>query len=364
MHKGKVLSKDFRVDNLVENANILEIKSVESILPIHEAQIVSHLKTHRQKICLYFLISLFHSVFAVKIMTISIPCSTSNLGPGFDTLGLALNRYLIVTAEPASATVVTVEGRGQSHIAIDEKNLVYAAMLHTARQIGTPMTPVRLHLKNEIPACGGLGGSGAAVAGGVFLANELLNGGLSRDEMLNIAVSIEGHPDNVSAALFGGLTVNCFDARGTVHCRGIRIEHPLSVVTCSPEFQVQTKQARKILPEQIPMRDAVTNIENAASLVAALMLGDAEALRHTTRDMLHERYRASLIPGFDDVKQAALDNGALSFNISGAGPTVFSFAVANEHAIADAMVRAFSRNGQTATGEIMKIENCGITILS
>jgi len=296
-------------------------------------------------------------------MTILIPCSTSNLGPGFDTLGLALNRYLHVTAEAVSSTIITVEGNGKNHIAANERNLVYTSMRHTAQHLGKQLPAVRLHLKNEIPACGGLGGSGAAVAGGVFLANELLNGGLSRDEMLNIAVAIEGHPDNVSAALFGGLTVNCFDAQRNVHCRSVKIEHPLFVVTCSPNFQVHTKQARKILPQQIPLKDAVTNIENAASLVAALMSGDMEALRYATHDTLHEQYRATLIPGFDDVKQAALDNGALSFNISGAGPTVFAFAVTNERRIADAMVQAFSKNGQTATGEFMTIENRGITIL-
>jgi homoserine kinase len=297
-------------------------------------------------------------------MTIITPCSTSNLGPGFDTLGLALNRYLYVSAEAAPSTVITVEGSGKNHIATNERNLVYASMLHTAQYFGKSLPAVKLHLKNEIPAYGGLGGSGAAVAGGVFLANELLNGGLTRDEMLNIAVAIEGHPDNVSAALFGGLTVNCFDTQRNVHCRSVRIEYPLSIITCSPHFQVQTKQARKILPEQIPLKDAVTNIENAASLVAALMSGDTDALRYATCDTLHEQYRAALIPGFDDVKQAALDNGALSFNISGAGPTVFAFATGNEQSIADAMVRAFSKHGQAATAEIMTVENRGITIQS
>jgi len=134
------------------------------------------------------------------------------------------------------------------------------------------------------------------------------------------------------------------------------------VVTCSPHFQVQTKQARKILPQQVPLKDAVRNIENASSLVAALMTGDFEALRYVTFEKLHEQYRATLIPGFDDVNNAALDAGALSFNISGAGPTVFSFALNNEKEIGDAMVKAFEKNGQKATSEVMKIENRGTVI--
>ncbi len=296
-------------------------------------------------------------------MKIKVPCSTSNLGPGFDTLGLALNRYLfldVTLSKARSLAKITVEGNGREHIADDESNLVICAMKVMAKKTGKDLPSFSLHLKNEIPAYGGLGGSGAAIAGGVFLANELLKANLSREEMLNIAVEIEGHPDNVSAALFGGLTINCFDAEQKVHCRSVKIDKPLSIITCSPHFQVHTKQARKILPHQIPLTDAVTNIENAASLVAALMSGDFDALRYVTADRLHEQYRAPLIPGYDEVKNTALESGALSFNISGAGPTVFAFSVKNEKEIADAMVEAFEKNKQKATAEVMSVENNGI----
>ncbi len=294
------------------------------------------------------------------MIRIKIPCSTSNLGPGFDTLGLALNRYLYLSAKEANELSITVEGNGKEHITTDATNLVYHAMGYTAKHLGNDLPAMHLHIKNEIPAYGGLGGSGAAIAGGVFLANELLKGGLTKAEMLNIAVGIEGHPDNVSAALFGGLTINCFDAERKVHCRSVKIERPLSVITCSPHFQVQTKEARKILPQQVPLKDAVTNIENAASLVGAMMSGDFEALRYVTAEKLHEQYRAALIPGYEEAKKSALDAGALSFNISGAGPTVFAFAMKNEINIAGVMCKAFEKNGQKATSEVLKIENEGI----
>jgi homoserine kinase len=296
-------------------------------------------------------------------LSISIPCSTSNLGPGFDTLGLALNRYLYLSVEESNGLVISVEGNGKEHIAADANNLVYSAMTATAQKVGRTIPPIHLQIRNEIPAYGGLGGSGAAIAGGVFLANQLLSIGLSLDEMLNIAVEIEGHPDNVSAALFGGLTINCFDENRRVHCRSVKIDKKLSVISCSPHFQVQTKEARKILPQQIPLKDAVTNIENAASLVAAMIAGDFEALRYTTHERLHEQYRATLIPGFADVKAAALNAGALSFNISGAGPTLFAFTLTNQQQIADAMVQAFRTNGQTATSEVMSVENSGATLI-
>ena len=299
-------------------------------------------------------------------MRVKIPSSTSNIGPGFDTLGLALNRYLYISATQriaqAQSLQISVEGNGKEHIAIDETNLVYQGMMAVARRAGTTYTQslqgIHLQIKNEIPAYGGLGGSGAAIAGGVFLANALLQTKLSREEMLDIAVSLEGHPDNVSAALMGGLTVNCFD-NGKLHCRSIKITTRLSVVACSPQFQVLTTQARKILPKEISLKDAVTNIENVASLVAAFIAGDVEALRYTTIDRLHEPYRAALIPGYNDVKKAAIEAGALSFNISGAGPTVFSFATKDERKIGEAMVKAFLANGNSSTYEVMTVENDG-----
>ncbi len=305
-------------------------------------------------------------------MKIKIPASTSNLGPGFDTLGLALNRYLEIfgeITETKNSPEIIVKGNGVEHISANATNLVYQGMLAAARHLGAALPPIRLLLNNGIPSCGGLGGSGAAISGGVFLANEILNAKLSPDEMLNIAVKIEGHPDNVSAALMGGLTINCFD-NGAVRCRSVKINAPLSVVACSPRFQVLTKQARQILPKEILLKDAVQNIENAASLVAAFIHGDVEALRYATRDTLHERYRASLIPGFDDVKKAALDAGAISFNISGAGPTVFCFTenslgtISNENEIGKAMVKAFATHKIEASYEVMNIENEGARVIA
>jgi homoserine kinase len=303
------------------------------------------------------------------MVKVRIPASTSNIGPGFDTLGLALNRYLYISASIEDglrqSPAITVEGNGTDHIAGDESNLVYIGMAALAKSGGDAQAQrlrgVSIHIKNEIPAYGGLGGSGAAIAGGIFLANELFGAGLSRAAMLNIAVAVEGHPDNVSAALMGGLTVNCFE-NGAVHCRSIKITQPLSVVVCSPHFRVLTSEARKMLPKEIALRDAVVNIENVAALVAAFASGDIEALRYATGDRIHESHRATLIPGYEEVKRSALDAGALSFNISGAGPSVFSFATENESRIGEAMVRAFAKSGQESTCEIMAVENDGACV--
>ncbi len=303
-------------------------------------------------------------------MKIQIPASTSNIGPGFDTLGLALNRYLFLSAtfgkEQGKTPAISVTGNGREHIATDAENLVYRGMLALAKAThktpGEVFSGLQLRLENGIPSCGGLGGSGAAIAGGIFLANEMLQTKLSTEEMLRVAVELEGHPDNVSAALMGGLTINSFDDED-LHCRSIKITGPLAVVTCSPNFQVLTQQARQILPREISLRDAVVNIENVAALVAALIEGDFEALRYVTGDRLHERYRAGLIPGYEDVRKAALGAGALSFNISGSGPTVFSFATGNMQEIGEAMEKAFAAHGKMAKYDIMTIENNGARVV-
>ncbi len=293
------------------------------------------------------------------MITVRIPCSTSNIGPGFDTLGLALNRYLVLKAEPSTTTtVITVEGNGKDHIPADDTNLVYTSMRAFAQSVGRELPALELRVINGVPAYGGLGSSGAAIAGGVFLANELLETRCTQDEMLDVAVKIEGHPDNVSAALKGGFTINCFE-NGRLHCRSIKITAPLSVIACSPHFQLLTSQARRILPASVTLKEAVTNIENVASLVAAMMSGDVEALAYATRDCLHEQYRATLIPGYDDVKRAALEAGALSCNISGAGPTMFCFATSNQEAIGTAMSAAFAGHGLLSSLEIMAVENDG-----
>ncbi|MCX6137576.1 MAG: homoserine kinase [Ignavibacteriales bacterium] len=300
------------------------------------------------------------------MVRVRVPASTSNLGPGFDVLGLALNRYLIVSgeADQQAPLTITVEGEGINHIATDSNNLVYqgiCAALHAAGR-DPRQAHLRLHLENNIPAYGGLGGSGAACTAGIVLANRLFDLKLSETQMLTIGLALEGHPDNISASMMGGLTVNCYDG-AELHTRSIMIEYPLLVVTCSPHFQLLTSEARKILPASISRSDVVVNLQNVASLVAAMMAGDMEALRYVTAERIHEQYRATLIPGFDDVRRSALEAGALSCNISGSGPTIFCFATYNEEAIGSAMQAAFLRAGLTSSVAVMNIENEGASII-
>lgn len=187
----------------------------------------------------------------------------------------------------------------------------------------TPELKVRIH--NGIPACGGFGASGAAIIGGLLLGNEISEKKLSDEDIYNIAVKIEGHPDNVSAALYGGLVVNARGGNGDYSKIKIPVDGKLKFATILPDSKIETKAARKILPDSIKLVDAVCNVQHSSLLVAALASGDYEMIRYAVRDELHEKHRKKLIPHFDEFEKAALENGALAFAISGAGSSCIAF---------------------------------------
>ncbi len=252
---------------------------------------------------------------------IIVPASTSNLGPGFDTLGLAVNRYLTIEAEPSSRLSIEISGEGAGEIPIDERNLTLVAM----KRILDEIPNIRMKINNEIPACGGLGASGAAIIGGLLLGNQLAGERFSAGDIYNLAVKLEGHPDNVSAALFGGLIVNARGIDGSYSNIKVPILNKLKLVAILPDSRIETEAARKILPASVSLREAVSNVQHSSLLVAALASGDYEMLRYAVHDELHEKYRKKLIPHFDKFESAAVENGALAFAVSGAGSSCVAF---------------------------------------
>jgi homoserine kinase len=295
------------------------------------------------------------------LITVRLPASTSNLGPGFDVLGLALSAYLHLTAEIQEKVEISVGGFGAGEIPTDETNLVYQAACEFCKRIGKALSGLRLHIDNQIPTNGGLGASGAAIVAGLLIANELSNTRMPKEEILQLAVGIEGHPDNVSATLFGGLTVNCLD-NGRWRCRSMPISPTLKIVAVMPEFRILTSDARRVLPPKITLSDAIHNIGHTAYLVSSLQAGDFEALRSAMSDRLHEPFRAQLIPGYDKVKRAGLEQDALSVNVSGSGSTVVAYTLNNEQEIGEAMVKAFAASGVRSDYRLLTVDNEGAII--
>ena len=250
-------------------------------------------------------------------MKLRIPASSANLGPGFDCFGLAWQLYNEIEFEPSDA--LRIEGCDPRFA--NAENLAFQAVRRTAEAAGKACPAVAIRFgKTDIPVSRGLGSSAALIVGGVRASDALLELHLSDDALLRVATEIEGHPDNVAPALFGGLTVSAAEG-DTVLTRRFPLHERFHFVLLSPEFELSTAAARGVLPPSYSRADAVYNLSRTPLVLRALQDGDSELLRFAMRDTIHQPYRRSLIPGYDKVEALALASGACGFGISGAGST-------------------------------------------
>jgi homoserine kinase len=258
-------------------------------------------------------------------VTVRTPASSANLGPGFDALGLALDVHDELTAEvvPGDVLEVQVEGEAVDDVPRDERHLVVRAMDATFDLVGVARPGLRLTCRNVVPHGRGMGSSSAAIVGGIVLAKALLDGVDLPDERatLQLAQDLEGHPDNVAAALLGGLTIAWLDGFAA---EAQRLDVDVPVTLFVPPEPVSTEAARGLLPETVSHRDAATNAGRAALLVAALTQAP-ERLASATEDLLHQQYRATAMPASYALVRSLRVEGVPAV-ISGAGPTVLTFA--------------------------------------
>ncbi len=291
-----------------------------------------------------------------------IPASTTNLGPGFDVLGLALQLYSTVELEETDGgREVDVAGIDVDKISATTENIGLQAAEQIFELSGNQPKGLRLILTNGIPAVRGLGGSGTAILGGLLTANLLCGEPFSKTELLNFASEIEGHPDNVAASLLGSLVVSVMDS-DVVHTLKLDCGADLHVVVAIPDFPLSTKEARQVLPKSVEFKDAVYNVSRSSLLVAAVATGNFGMLSHAMADRLHQPYRISLIPGYDEIAEAATKAGALSVALSGAGPTIAAYCTTAMHEVADKMSQAFARHQVACDVKILPIDATGATV--
>jgi homoserine kinase len=295
-------------------------------------------------------------------VSVSVPASTSNLGPGFDCLGMALALHNRVTlAFKEAGLEVTVSGEGKGTLATDGTNLVVRAARRLFKEIGGEPGGLRIEQENGIPVGSGLGSSAAAVLGGLLAANALAGAPLERPELLALAAEMEGHPDNAVPALYGGLTLVIQDGQQlTVDV----IEVPdMEVVVVLPDYVLSTSEARAALPKSVPIGDAIFNASRLAALVRALAAGDYDRLAMATQDRLHQPYRLPLIPGMADAFEAALAAGASAVALSGAGPSVVALGPDGHERIGQAVQAAFAAAGLGSRSWILPVEPQGARVL-
>jgi homoserine kinase len=296
-------------------------------------------------------------------ITIRVPASTANLGSGFDVLGLALGLYNTVEMETTSRGVeVTVEGEGAERLQGEGKrSLVVRAAEAAFAHLGVTPPGLKVHLRNEIPLKRGLGSSGTACLGGIIGAAELTGRPLSPQEILKLALPLEGHPDNITPSLVGGLTASCL-SEGEVRYVRIPLPEAITVVAVIPEQQLSTAEARRALPRQVPFADAVHNVSRVALLVGAMVAGDLSLLDEATRDRLHQPYRAKLLPGMEEVLEVARRGGALAAFLSGAGSTVVALVNQGAETVGAEMAEAWARIGLRAEVKVLAIDREGIQL--
>ncbi|MNI03035.1 Homoserine kinase [compost metagenome] len=252
---------------------------------------------------------------------VKVPASTANLGPGFDTLGMALSLYAWIEMEEAAETEFHLYGDEMAGVAKDKSNLLYQVAQMVFSEAGVAIPELSITMYSDIPLTRGLGSSASAIVGGMAAANAMIGSPLSNAQLFDMATALEKHPDNVGASLFGGIITAVWDGE---HADYIRIEPPeeLEILVVIPEFELSTTKARGVLPSQITVSDAVHNISRTSLLTAALAAGRLDLIGRAMQDRLHQPYRAPLVPGMEKLLAEAAGHGALGIALSGAGPTL------------------------------------------
>ncbi|GMK47233.1 homoserine kinase [Paenibacillus glycanilyticus] len=255
---------------------------------------------------------------------VKVPASTANLGPGFDTLGMALSLYAWIEMSAAETTTFRLYGDQMQGIPTDKSNLLYKVAQLVFDEAGVSVPELDVAMYSDIPLARGLGSSASAIVGALAAANALIGSPLTDHKLFQLATKLEGHPDNVGASLFGGIVVSAWDGERADYVR-LAPHEKLETLVAIPAFQLATEKARHALPSQISMADAVFNVGRSSLLVAALASGELGLIRHAMRDRLHQPYRAPLIPGMSAILEQACEYGALGAALSGAGPTLIAF---------------------------------------
>lgn len=262
---------------------------------------------------------------------IQTPATSANLGPGFDCLGMAVdlkNELWVKALEPSMSSDITIEGYG----AEDKRgleNLIYIAYLKAFERLSLPAPSVAFHCINRIPFARGLGSSSAAIVSGLVAAHIISGFKFNKDELMQIATEIDGHPDNVLPALLGGVVVGCLNKENQVYAEKITPLASLYAYALIPNYPLSTAKARAAMPEMYTRQDVVYNLGHLGLLIAAFSAGNISLLSEAFSDCIHEPYRLPLMPGIKEAKAKALEKGAIAAIVSGAGSTML---ILSEHA--------------------------------
>ncbi len=305
------------------------------------------------------------------MVTVRIPATTANLGPGFDTLGMALAYYNYLTVSEVlkdEEIHFTIKGEGSYHSSnVNQDNLVMRSVQAAYDAAGWQKPKLAFSQVNNIPFSRGLGSSAAAIVGGLVAANALMGYPLAQETIMNLAVNLEGHADNVTAAILGGFVCVCNEPeQNRLYTHKIVPPPSLRVVVLVPHLKLPTKKSRSILPDLVLREDAVFNISHSTMLAVALQNGDLQTFGAMLEDKIHQSYRFALLPGAEDAVFAAKNEGALGCVLSGSGPSIIAFVEkgeSNREAISQSMMAALDAQGIKSHILFLSSDNNGVTVI-
>ena len=288
---------------------------------------------------------------------LKVPASMSNLGAGFDTFGLAVNLYNIFdikSSKDFNVKFVDLEIK-------DEENLFLKVFYRCIELFKKEKLPLEITIKTEIPFSRGLGSSSSAIIGAIKAFDTIYDKKLEHDDIFKIAYEFEPHPDNLVPALMGGFNV-CLKDEEQTFFNTIDFPKELKILAIIPDIKISTEQARKILPKSIDIKDAIYNIQRSNLLVSSLINKRFELLKEAVQDKLHQPYRKSLIPFYEDIELLAYENGAKAVFISGSGSTVGVFCLENEEIIGKSCTEFLKSKGVESTYKILSVDEEGASL--
>ncbi len=292
---------------------------------------------------------------------VKVPASTSNLGAGFDALGVALELYNIFEVETSSDYEIEVTGESSEHISKDpSSNLFMKVYRKTIAYLGHEETPIKVRIKNSVPVGRGLGSSATAIVAGILSAFKVSGKEVSQESFMDVALEFESHPDNIVPSFVGGLVVCA--TNGEVKFLKLNWPEDLKFVIVSPEIVIPTEKARAVLPESYSLKDVVFNVQRTALFVGALLSGRYELLKEAVRDRIHQPYRSELIPGFWEAITEGYKAGALSVFLSGAGSCIGAIVKDNGELVGNAIKSVFEAMGVDAKFFILGVDKNGAVL--
>jgi homoserine kinase len=300
---------------------------------------------------------------ATSAITVTVPATTANLGPGFDCIGAAMTLYnqfefTQLDAEPGTVEIEAV-GQEADQVKLDDSNLAYQAFVKLHQHLGQPVPAVQIRISLAVPLARGLGSSATAIVGGLLGANQMIGSALSQQEVIDLAIAIEGHPDNVVPALLGGCQLTTSTEKAWAIC-DIPWHPDIVPILAIPDFELSTAAARQVLPSSYDRADAIFNMAHLGLLIRALETGRSDWLSAALQDRIHQPYRQHLIQGYEAVHSAALSAGACGLVISGAGPTLLALS-SNAHAgaVEVAIADAWAAQAVGVAVKILEIDRQG-----